>query len=70
VKFWIIGRKATIASNGHDYVAEPFIAFISEHDADAACDMIERVSGERPMKAEAELMSVARPDTLSIEGRK
>lgn len=50
---WIIGRKATIATNGHSYITEPFIAFTSEAEADEACDMIERVSGERPMKAEA-----------------
>lgn len=50
---WIIGRKATIASNGHSYIAEPFLAFPNEAEADEACDMIERVSGERPMKAEA-----------------
>lgn len=50
---WIIGRKATIATNFHNYIAEPFIAFESEAEADAACDMIEKVSGERPMKSEA-----------------
>jgi hypothetical protein len=50
---WIIGRKATIASNGHTYITEPFIVFDTEAGADSACDMVERVSGERPMKAEA-----------------
>ena len=45
---WIIGRKATIAANGHEYVTEPFIVFESEEEAMAACDMVERVSGERP----------------------
>lgn len=56
---WIIGRKATIASNGHEYLTEPFIAFETEADADAACDMVEKVSGERPMKATASLMEAA-----------
>ena len=50
---WIIGRKVTLATNGHSYISEPFIAFPNEAEADEACDMIERVSGERPMKAEA-----------------
>lgn len=44
---WIIGRKVTMV-NGHTYMAEPFIAFETNEDAQAACDMIERVSGERP----------------------
>jgi hypothetical protein len=52
---WIIGKKARIAANGHEYVAEPFIVFAREDEADAACDMVERVSGERPMKAEGSL---------------
>jgi hypothetical protein len=52
-KCWIIGRKATIATNGHSYIAEPFIVFDTEAEADSACDMVERVSGERPIKAEA-----------------
>jgi len=50
---WIIGRKAKLVTNGHEYIAEPFLVFEREADADAACDMVERVSGERPMKAEA-----------------
>lgn len=54
---WILGRKATIAPNGHEYIAEPFIAFYTEKAADEAADMIERVSGERPMKVEASLYS-------------
>lgn len=54
-KCWIIGSKATIASNGHEYIAEPFIVFEDERKADAACDMVERVSGTRPMKTEAAL---------------
>lgn len=49
---WIIGRKVTLP-NGHSYVAEPFIAFERNEDAQAACDMIEKVSGERPMIADA-----------------
>lgn len=53
---WIIGRKATLATNGHEYIAEPFIAFENEADADAACDMVEKVSGERPKKSTAALM--------------
>lgn len=50
---WIIGRKATIAANGHEYITGPFIVFDSEAEADSACDMVERVSGERPMKVDA-----------------
>jgi hypothetical protein len=34
---WIIGRKATLP-NGHEYITEPFIAFESNVDAQAACD--------------------------------
>lgn len=45
---WILGRKAKIVTNGHEYLAEPFIAFETNEDAQAACDMIEKVSGERP----------------------
>jgi hypothetical protein len=53
-KCWIIGRKATL-TNGHSYIAEPFIAFETEAQADAAIDMVFKVSGERPMKTEAAL---------------
>lgn len=52
---WILGRKARIEANGHEYVAEPFIVFSTEREADDAADMITRVSGERPMKVEASL---------------
>jgi len=45
---WIIGRKVELP-NGHKYMAEPFIAFGSNEAAQEACDMIERVSGERPI---------------------
>jgi hypothetical protein len=55
---WIIGRKATIAGNGHEYITQPFIVFNTEAEADSACDMVERVSGERPMKADAALYAV------------
>lgn len=55
---WIIGKKAVIQSNGHEYMTQPFIAFENEADADAACDMIEKVSGERPLKADAALYRV------------
>jgi hypothetical protein len=48
---WIIGKEVTL-QNGHKYAAEPFIVFDDEAEADAACDMVERVSGERPMKVE------------------
>lgn len=49
---WIIGRKVELP-NGHTYMAEPFIAFETNEDAQAACDMIAKVSGERPMIADA-----------------
>ena len=52
---WIIGQKKVIASNGHAYMGEPFIVFQTEAEADSACDMVEKVSGERPMKAESSL---------------
>jgi hypothetical protein len=45
---WIIGRQVELP-NGHKYLAEPFIAFETNEDAQAACDMVEKVSGERPM---------------------
>jgi len=45
---WIIGRKVELP-NGAAYMAEPFIAFETNQDAQAACDMIAKVSGERPM---------------------
>lgn len=49
---WIIGHKTTLADNGLEMLSQPFIVFDEEAEADAACDMVERVSGERPMKAE------------------
>jgi hypothetical protein len=49
---WIIGRAVELP-NGHKYMAEPFIAFETNEDAQAACDMIAKVSGERPMIADA-----------------
>lgn len=55
---WIIGREATILANGHKYITEPFIVFDTEAEADAACDMVERISGERPGKATGARMSV------------
>jgi hypothetical protein len=63
---WIIGRKATLQSNGHEYMAEPYIVFEAEIDADLACDMIEKISGERPIKTSSALYRVgetARPTT-------
>lgn len=48
---WIIGRKVTLP-NGHETMAEPYIVFDSEEEADTACAMVERVSGERPTKRE------------------
>ena len=63
---WIIGRKVTM-QNGHIYMAEPFIAFETNEDAQAACDMVEKVSGERPMIADSILYrkgETARPDGL------
>lgn len=49
---WIIGRKATIESNGHEYMTEPYIAYGTEAEANDACDLVQQISGERPMKAE------------------
>lgn len=56
-EIWIIGRKATLP-NGHEYIAEPFIAFESNVDAQAACEMVYKVSGERPMIASGALYRV------------
>lgn len=60
-EIWIIGRKATLP-NGHHHIAEPFIAFSTNKDAQEACDMIERVSGERPMIASASMTARRHPD--------
>lgn len=49
---WIVGRKVELP-NGHLYMAEPFVAFGTNEAAQKACDMVERVSGERPMIASA-----------------
>lgn len=49
---WIIGRKVVLG-NGHEYMAEPYIVFETEEQADAACEMVLRVSDERPIKREA-----------------
>lgn len=55
---WIIGRKAVIAANNHEYMTQPFIVFQTEAEADSACDMVEKVSGERPMKADGALYTI------------
>ncbi len=68
---WIIGRKATLP-NGHEYITEPFIAFETNEDAQAACDMVEKVSGERPGIASGALYKkgeTARPSRAGA-GRK
>lgn len=51
---WIIGRQVELP-NGHKYMAEPFICFETNEDAQAACAMVERVSGKRPMIASSVL---------------
>lgn len=61
---WIIGSKATILSNGHEYMAEPFIVFETEAEADAACDMVEKISGQRPMKSSASMMFASTKEPL------
>lgn len=53
-EIWLIGRQVTLP-NGHKYIAEPFIAFDSNAAAQGACDMIEKVTGERLMLASAPL---------------
>lgn len=50
---WIIGRKATLP-NGHQYITEPFLAFESNVEAQTACDLVQKVSGERPGIASSE----------------
>ena len=60
---WIIGREAQLASDGHKYITEPFIVFDTENDAEAACDMIERVSGERPRTVEGSRYHVSAAQT-------
>lgn len=52
---WVIGRKTTLATNGHSHISEPFIVFESEAEALSAADMVEKVSGERPLIVEASL---------------
>lgn len=52
---WIIGRKATLATNGHEYITTPFIAFHTEAEAQRAREMIEKVSGEKVMMTIAAL---------------
>lgn len=49
---WIIGRKTTLVEDGLEIISQPYIVFDDEDEADAACDMVERVTGERPIKAE------------------
>lgn len=49
---WIVGRKVALP-NGHTYMTEPFIAFETNEAAQQACDMVERISGERPVIASA-----------------
>lgn len=44
---WIIGKKTTLP-NGHEHIAPPFVVFEVEAEAIAACDMVEKVSRERP----------------------
>lgn len=51
---FLIGRRVKLP-NGHEYPAQPFIAFESEVAADGAIKMIEAVSGERAMKVRAAL---------------
>lgn len=67
---WIIGRETEIASNGHKYITEPFIAFATEADADAACDLVEKISGERPRKATAGFMVVTGAGREVVEAMK
>lgn len=55
---WIVGRRTEMASNGHVYITEPFLAFATEQEADAAVVMVNRVGGELPIKTVAELMTV------------
>lgn len=58
---YVVGRKAVMASNNHQYIAEPYTVFLSESDAMAAADLVERVSGERPLIVEAALYSPDHP---------
>lgn len=58
---WIIGRKVELP-NGHTYMAEPFIAFGTNEAAQAACDMVAKVSGERPMITSAPINDFAARD--------
>ncbi len=60
-EIWIIGRKATMATNGHEYISTPFIAFHTEAEALRAREMIEKVSGEKVMITSAALMNESEP---------
>lgn len=56
MNIWIIGRKATLAANGHEYIAEPFIAFQTLHEAEAGAALVKRVSGETVSIVEVPMM--------------
>lgn len=64
---WIIGRKVDLP-NGHTYMAEPFIAFATNKEAQEACDMVARVSGERPTITSAPLTNFAAPQNAEERG--
>lgn len=50
---WIVGRRVVIQSNSLEYVGQPFIVFETEADANEAADLVEKVSGERPIVVES-----------------
>lgn len=53
---WVIGRKATNAGNGLEYIAEPFIAFTREADAIEARDLILKITNEKAMIVKVPVM--------------
>lgn len=54
---WIIGRKAIILANNHEYMAPPFLGYATEAEALRAREVVEKISGEKVMIAEVPMMS-------------
>lgn len=61
MSIWVIGRKATIAASGHEYITEPFVAFRTRVEADAAAAMVKRISGEDVLVVEVPISAVEEP---------
>lgn len=60
---WILGRRTTL-QNGHNYPAEPLLAFETNEQAQGAADLVQKISGERPMITSATYFR--KGDTISF----